>query len=89
MLREPRYISTSQILRKGKVGDVYDFNKRIALSKNPQSMAQVGDCIHQIFAGMEEKRPADRGEEQEMKGRDDLGAGVTDEGAITDAWNNL
>lgn len=48
-MREPRYISPSQILRKGKVGDVYDFNKRIALSKNPQSMAQVGDCIHQIL----------------------------------------
>ena len=89
LMREPRYISPSQILRKGKVGDVYDFNKRIALSKNPQSMAQVGDCIHQIFAGMEEKRPAYRVEMKEIIGSYHLSAVLTDEEAITDAWNNL
>lgn len=89
LLREPRYISPSQILRKGKVGDVYDFNKRIALSKNPQSMAQVGDCIHQIFAGMEEKRPAYRIEMKEIIGSYHLSAVLTDEEAITDAWINL
>ena len=68
---------------------MYDFNKRIALSKNPQSMAQVGDCIHQIFAGMEEKRPAYRVEMKEIIGSYHLSAVLTDEEAITDAWNYL
>jgi ATP-dependent exoDNAse (exonuclease V) beta subunit len=87
--REPRYISPSHIHQCGEIGDTYDFDKRIPLSKEPESMAIVGDCIHQIFAGIEEKRPAYKIEWDEIIDSYGLSAVLTDKDAILTAWKNL
>lgn len=50
----PRYLSPSEIRRKGNVVDSFDFGKRISLGAQPESMALVGDCIHQLFAYIED-----------------------------------
>lgn len=50
----PRYLSPSEIRYKGDVVDSFDFGKRISFGGQPASMALVGDCIHQLFAFIEE-----------------------------------
>ena len=52
-------------------------------------MATVGDCIHQIFAGIEESRPADKIELDEIIGSYGLKGVLGDKDAITLAWKNL
>jgi len=87
--REARYISPSLIHQCGEIGDTYDFGKRIPLNKDPESMAIVGDCIHQIFAGIEEKRSANKNEWDRIIESYDLSAVLTDKDAIRTAWENL
>lgn len=52
--KEPRYISPSHIRKCGKIGKFYEFEHRIPISNNPGDMATVGNCIHQIFAIIED-----------------------------------
>ena len=87
--REPRYISPSHISKCGKTGKYYDFEQRIPLSKNPEDMATVGNCIHQIFAGIEEHTSANRIEMDEIIRNYGLSAVLTDTDAILSAWKNL
>lgn len=87
--REPRYISPSHISKCGKTGKYYDFEQRIPLSKNPEDMATVGNCIHQIFAGIEEQTSANRIEMDEIIRNYGLSAVLTDTDAILSAWKNL
>ncbi len=88
-LREPRYISPSHIRQCGEIGETYDFGCRIPLGKEPEDMASVGDCIHQIFAGIEEKRPTSKIGWDEVICSYGLTAVLTDPEAIRTAWNNL
>lgn len=87
--REPRYISPSHISKCGKTGKYYDFKQRIPLSKNPEDMATVGNCIHQIFAGIEGHTSANRIEMDETIRNYGLSAVLTDTDAILSAWKNL
>lgn len=87
--REPRYISPSHISKCGKTGKYYDFEQRIPLSKNPEDMATVGNCIHQIFAGIEGHTSANRIEMDETIRNYGLSAVLTDTDAILSAWKNL
>ena len=87
--REPRYISPSHISKCGKTGKYYDFEQRIPLSKNPEDMATVGNCIHQIFSGIEEHTSANRIEMDEIIRNYGLSAVLTDTDAILSAWKNL
>ena len=66
--QEPRYLSPSRIHAKGDVASHHNFEKRIPFAKQPSDMATVGDCIHQIFAGIEEVRPAYKIELDEIIG---------------------
>lgn len=86
---EPRYISPSHISKCGKTGKYYDFEQRIPLGKNPEDMATVGNCIHQIFAGIEEHTSANRIEMDEIIRNYGLSAVLTDTDAILSAWKNL
>lgn len=85
----PRYLSPSRIHAKGDVESHYDFEKRIPFAKQPSDMATVGDCIHQIFAGIEEERPAYKIELDEIIGSYGLKGVLADKDAITQAWKNL
>jgi len=85
----PRYLSPSRIHAKGDVESHYDFEKRIPFAKQPSDMATVGDCIHQIFAGIEESKPAYKIELDEIIGSYGLKGVLTDKDAITQAWKNL
>ena len=83
--REPRYLSPSRVRAKGKVVSHHDFEKRIPFASLPSDMAVVGDCIHQIFAGIE----GGEGDINATVSGYDLGGVLTDKNAITEAWNNL
>ena len=83
--REPRYLSPSRVRAKGKVVSNHDFEKRIAFASQPSDMAVVGDCIHQIFAGIE----GGEGDIDATVSGYELGGVLPDKNAITAAWNNL
>lgn len=86
---EPRYLSPSRVHAKGDVASHHDFMQRIPFAKNPADMAVVGDCIHQIFAGIEEVRPAYHIEMGEIIGSYGLQGVLSDKETITQAWKNL
>lgn len=86
---EPRYISPSHINKCGKTGKYYDFEQRIPLGKNTEDMATVGNCIHQIFAGIEENPSVNRIDMAEIISSYGLSAVLTDTDAILSAWKNL
>ncbi len=87
--QEPRYLSPSRIHTKGDVASQHNFENRIPFAKQPSDMATVGDCIHQIFAGIEELRPADKIELDEIIDSYGLKGVLGDKDAITLAWNKL
>ena len=83
------YLSPSKIHVKGDVVAHHKFEQRIPFGKQPSDMAVVGDCIHQIFAGMEEVRPAYQIGMEEIIGSYGLSAVLVDKDAIAQAWKNL
>ena len=86
---EPRYLSPSRIHVKGNVLSHYNFGMRIPFAKQPSDMATVGDCIHQIFAGIEESRPAYNIELDKIIRSYSLNGVLADTDAIKLAWKNL
>ena len=87
--KEPRYISPSHIRKCGKIGKYYEFEQRIPLNKNPEDMATMGNCIHQIFAGIEENSSVNRIDMNEIIRSYGLSAVLTDTDTILSAWKNL
>ena len=87
--RELRYISPSHIRKYGKIGKYYEFEQRIPLSKNPEDMVTVGNCIHQIFAGIEENLSVNKIDMNEIIRSYGLSAVLTDTDSILSAWKNL
>ena len=87
--REQRYISPNHIRKCNKIGKYYEFKHRIPLSKNPEDMATVGNCIHQIFAGIEENPSVNRINLNEIIRSYGLSAVLTDTDAILSAWKNF
>ena len=85
---EPRFVSPSGIRIKGNVLSHHDFAKRIPFGKQPSDMAVVGDCIHQIFAGIEESRSTTI-DMDSIIGSYNLAAVLTDKESIAQAWKNL
>lgn len=86
---EPRYLSPSRIHAKGDVISNHNFEKRIPFANQPSDMATVGDCIHQIFAGIEESVPEYTSVLDKIIGSYGLNGVLADKGAITQAWKNL
>ena len=87
--RAPRYLSPSKLEGVGVVTHVKDFGMRITFTKKPSDMADVGNCIHQIYAGIEELRPAYKIEMEEIIDSYGLTAVFDDTSFITAAWENL
>lgn len=83
------YLSPSKIHGKGEVLSHHHFGQRIPYGQQPSDMAVVGDCIHQIFAGMEEVRPAYQISMEEIIGSYGLSDVLVDQEAIVRAWKNL
>lgn len=86
--RDPRSLSPSKIRTKGDVESHHNLGDRIPLSStNSEDMATVGNCIHQIFAGIEPDGHI------EGIGLDDLirsyGLHGVDSAAVVEAWKNL
>lgn len=88
-LRKPRDLSPSHIQEKGEVVASHDFKARIPFAHQPQNMSIVGDCIHQIFASIEEVKSGYKIEMSETIKSYGLEEVLCDEGAIATAWNNL
>lgn len=82
---EPRFVSPSNIHYKGKVISTENLDHRIPLGNlGDRPMSDVGDCIHQIYAGIEVGlKPADTVASYGMQ------AILPDSDAIVTAWNNL
>lgn len=87
--KEACYLSPSKIHVKGEVISHHHFGQRIPYGKQPLDMAVVGDCIHQIFAGMEEVRPAYQISMEEIIGSYGLSDVLVNQEAIVQAWKNL
>ncbi|MBQ3930466.1 MAG: UvrD-helicase domain-containing protein [Paludibacteraceae bacterium] len=85
----PRYLSPSRIHAKGNVTSSHNFEARIPFSRQPSDMATVGDCIHQIFAGIEEPRPAYKIDMGEIVASYGLNGVLVDQPAVVRAWENL
>lgn len=85
----PRYLSPSKIHAKGNVTSNHSFENRIPFAKQPSDMAIVGDCIHQIFAGIEELRPAYKIDMGKIIASYGLKGVLVDQTAVVRAWENL
>lgn len=85
----PKYVSPSGNRKKGPVISSHNFKARIPFGKQPDDMAKVGDCIHQIFAGIEEIRPAYRIDMSEIIGSYGLKGVLIEQKSINGAWENL
>ena len=84
----PRYLAPSKIAGIGKAIHVKDFGLRIKFEKTPSDMAAVGNCIHQIYAGIE-NGPASALEMEELAASYGLAGLFKDMTEITKAWENL
>lgn len=86
--RPPRYLSPSTIAGSGKAVHVKDFGQRIKFVRNVTDMTVVGNCIHQIYAGME-KGQASAQEMEDLAASYGISGLFTDMTEITKAWENL
>lgn len=87
--KEPRYISPSHIRKCGKIGKFYEFEHRIPISNNPGDMATVGNCIHQIFAIIEDNPSVNGTILNNIIRSYGLSAVLTDIDSILSAWKKL
>lgn len=87
--RPPRHLSPSGQKGKSRIGKIRDFSTRIPLNGHDAEMAAVGDCIHQIFAGMEEKRSAPGPSAGDIIRSYGLEGALTDAEAVSAAWRRL
>ena len=83
-----RYLSPSRIEGTGKASHVKDFGLRIKFDGTASDMAAVGNCIHQIYAGIE-NGPASSLEMEELAASYGLAGLFKDMTEITKAWENL
>ena len=83
-----RYISPSGVKATSQIGEVKDFGQRIPLVSSSIDMAEIGNCIHHIFAGIEEKRASDI-DLRDIIRIHKLESALTDADAIKTAWDNL
>ena len=86
---EPKYVAPSSLHKKGTVLKNYTLGERIPLGNmGDKTMADVGDCIHQIFCGIEQQMNSDSYftdliESYGLKGT------LTAPQAIRKSWENL
>lgn len=84
----PKYVSPSSIHTKGDVADSHSFDQRIVL-KSTAEMAEVGNCIHQIYAGIEDEASEEKIGIDEIVKSYGLENVLIDNRGIADAWKNL
>lgn len=87
--QEPRYLAPSYIQAKGEVCASHKFDKRIPLGKQPIDMAIVGDCIHQIFACIDDSGAVSQSKADEIIRSYELQNILINKEAIAWAWDNL
>lgn len=83
---EPRYLSPSKIHGITKIISNGSIGKRILFADKPNDMAVVGNCIHQIFAGIDDSSDYDIKEIIKSYG---LANVLVDVSEIKQAWQNL
>lgn len=84
-----RYVSPSMVHGVGRATLCRDFEERIRLGHGNVEMARVGDCIHQVFAGIEETGGRDLSRVEATIRAYGLENVLTDPAAIVRAWDNL
>ena len=86
---EPKYISPSSIHWKGVVKESHTISDRIPLGELAgKTMADVGDCIHQIFCGIEQNIENDSYYTNLVRSYG-LSSFIADHRAIRKAWEQL
>lgn len=84
-----RDVSPSLLHHKGHVAESFSFDARIPLaSLGERTMADVGNCIHQIYAGIETHEDTESFVKQVVKAHD-LSNILIDKSAIAQAWQRL
>lgn len=84
-----RDILPSKISKKGETKSTHNFEARIPILKlGNNTMADVGNCIHQIYCGIESCNN-DQQHTKQVVAAYGLSAILTDTDAIIRAWNNL
>ena len=84
-----KYVSPSQVHRKGDVAETYNLCDRMQRGKLiGKTMADVGNCIHQIFCGIEDKL-TDESYYKNLINSYGLTTYLTDIPAIRTAWESL
>ena len=86
--REERYVSPSKAPGTTEVKKEHNFRQRIPLATNVSDMAAVGDCIHHIYAGIEESRSTPV-EMDKIISSHGLSNVLNNPEAIQQAWDNL
>ena len=87
--RPPRYLSPSEMNQRGKVIAHHNFGIRIPLSKQVTDMTIVGNCIHQLFAGIETEKTGRAISFEETVKSYQLEQILTDSSSILNAWTQL
>ena len=84
-----RYLSPSKAQGMSSVVAHYDFGTRISLDNQPKDMAIVGNCIHQIFATIEELNVMNQDVRKKLIDSYELSTVLTSTDEIENAWKNL
>lgn len=85
----PKYVSPSAIHKKGAVIDSHSISERILVGELVgKTMADVGNCIHQIFCGIEQHID-DESYYANLIECYELNSFITDHKAIRNAWEKL
>ena len=85
----PKYVSPSAIHKKGAVIDSHSISERILVGELVgKTMADVGNCIHQIFCGIEQHID-DESYYANLIECYELNSFITDHKAIRNAWKKL
>lgn len=85
----PRYLSPSSIHTKGQIQTHHDFETRIPFAHQPSDISIVGDCIHHIFAVIEDLHATDPTYIKRIIASYGMTKILTDTEAIRQAWQNL
>lgn len=85
---ERRYISPSSVHGAAIIGAVHNFNNRIPVKGNTD-MVEVGNCIHHIFASIEEHHANSNTYIRDIIRSFGLETVLSDHDSIITAWKNL
>lgn len=84
-----RYVSPSSILKDGPILESHNFNIRVAFEKKVDDWSVVGNCMHHIFALMDNGLATDPQRIKSLIAQYGLDYTMKDTDIIIESWKNL